>query len=55
MNIPESAQHPGKQYFSPFAIGVLGVLRKLARLKTSINEERAQQSVPADFENAPFG
>jgi len=27
--MPEPAHYPGKQYFSPFALGVLGILKKL--------------------------
>jgi hypothetical protein len=31
INMPEPAHYPGKQYFSPFALGVLGILKKLAK------------------------
>lgn len=31
INIPEPAHYPGKQYFSPFALGILGILKKLTR------------------------
>jgi len=29
--MPEPAHYPGKQYFSPFALGVLSILKKLAK------------------------
>ena len=31
INMPEPAHYPGKQYFSPFALGVLGTLKKLSK------------------------
>lgn len=31
INIPEPVQYPGKQYFSPFALGILRILKKLTR------------------------
>jgi hypothetical protein len=31
INIPEAAHYPGKQYFLPFASGVLSILKRLAR------------------------
>lgn len=31
INMPEPAHYPGKQYFSPFALGVLSILKKLAK------------------------
>lgn len=31
INIPDPTHHPGKQFFSPFALGVLGVLTKLKK------------------------
>ena len=31
INIPEPVHYPGKQYFSPFALGVLSILKKLAK------------------------
>ena len=31
INIPEPDHYPGKQYFSPFASGVLSILKRLAR------------------------
>jgi len=31
INMPEPAHYPGKQYFSPFALGVLGILKNLAK------------------------
>jgi hypothetical protein len=30
-NIPEPAHYPGKQYFSPFALGVLSIVKKLSK------------------------
>jgi len=31
INIPDPDHYPGKQYFSPFALGVLSILKKLAK------------------------
>jgi hypothetical protein len=31
INMPEPAHYPGKQYFSPFALGVLSILKKLSK------------------------
>ena len=31
INTPEPAHYPGKQFFSPFALGVLNILKRLAR------------------------
>jgi hypothetical protein len=31
INMPEPAHYPGKQYFPPFAIGVLSILKKLTK------------------------
>ena len=31
INIPDPTHHPGKQFFSPFALGVLGILTKLKK------------------------
>ena len=31
VNMPEPAHYPGKQYFSPFALGVVGILKKLSK------------------------
>jgi len=31
INIPDPDHYPGKQYFSPFALGILGILKNLTR------------------------
>ena len=31
IDVPQPDHHPGKQYFSPFALGVLRILKRLAR------------------------
>ncbi len=31
INMPEPTHYPGKQFFSPFALGVLGILNKLKK------------------------
>jgi hypothetical protein len=31
INIPEPIHYSGKQYFSPFALGILSILKKLIR------------------------
>jgi len=31
INIPEPIHYSGKQYFSPFALGILSILKKLTR------------------------
>jgi len=31
IDVPQPDHHPGKQYFSPFALGVLSILKKLAK------------------------
>jgi hypothetical protein len=30
--MPEPAHYPGKQYFSPFALGVLGILKNFKKV-----------------------
>jgi hypothetical protein len=31
INTPEPTHHPGKQFFSPFALGILGILDRLRK------------------------